>query len=133
VVGVLGDLTRIYEVTVAPRIDVGIDIDEEYLDLCQGGILTINAEDNCSTYEVYTEETGGIPLPTEGLNNFKLPYHLPEYQDELPGNAGLGPKYSVVYVQTYRNGCVIGRRLPIRLTLKNCSVKSNLNVTQKIK
>lgn len=133
VVGVLGDLTRIYEVTVAPRVDVGIDIEAEYLDLCRGGILTINAEDNCSTYEVYTEETGGVPLPTEGLNNFKLPYHLPEYQDELPGNAGLGPKYSVVYVQTYRNGCVIGRRLPIRLTLKNCSVKSNLNVTQKIK
>lgn len=133
VVGVLGDLTRIYEVTVAPRIDVGIDIDEEYLDLCQGGILTINAEDNCSTYEVYTEETGGTPVPTEGLNNFRLPYHLPEYQDELPGDTGLGPKYSVVYVQTYRNGCVIGRRLPIRLLLKNCSVKSNLNVTQKIK
>ncbi|WP_158961809.1 DUF11 domain-containing protein [Myroides fluvii] len=133
VVGVLGDLTRIYEVTVAPRIDVGIDIDEEYLDLCQGGILTINTEDNCSTYEVYTEETGGTPVPTEGLNNFKLPYHLPEYQDELPEGAGFGPKYSVVYVQTYRNGCVIGRRLPIRLLLKNCSVKSNLNVTQKIK
>ena len=133
VVGVLGDLTRIYEVTVAPRIDVGIDIDEEYLDLCQGGILTINAEDNCSTYEVYTEEIGGTPVPTEGLNNFRLPYHLPEYQDELPGDTGLGPKYSVVYVQTYRNGCVIGRRLPIRLLLKNCSVKSNLNVTQKIK
>ncbi|MCS4237191.1 putative repeat protein (TIGR01451 family) [Myroides gitamensis] len=133
VVGVLGDLTRIYEVTVAPRIDVGIDIDEEYLDLCQGGILTINAEDNCSTYEVYTEETGGTPVPTEGLNNFRLPYYLPEYQDELPGDTGLGPKYSVVYVQTYRNGCVIGRRLPIRLLLKNCSVKSNLNVTQKIK
>lgn len=133
VVGVLGNFTKIFEVTVAPRIDVGIDIEEEYLDVCQGGILTINAEDNCSTYEVYTEETGGTPVPTEGLNNFKLPYHLPEYQDELPEGAGFGPKYSVVYVQTYRNGCVIGRRLPIRIILKNCSVKSNLNVTQKIK
>ncbi|MDM1406190.1 DUF11 domain-containing protein [Myroides sp. DF42-4-2] len=133
VVGVLGDFTKIYEVTVAPRIDVGIDIEEEYLDVCQGGILTINAEDNCSTYEVYTEETGGTPVPTEGLNNFRLPYHLPEYQDELPEDAGFGPKYSVVYVQTYRNGCVVGRRLPIRIILKNCSVKSNLNVTQKIK
>ncbi|MGG5505616.1 MULTISPECIES: DUF11 domain-containing protein [unclassified Myroides] len=133
VVGVLGNFTKIYEVTVAPRVDVGIDIEEEYLNLCRGGILTIKAKDNCSTYEVYAEETGGTPLPTEGENNFRIPYHLPEYQDELPENAGLGPKYSVVYVQTYRNGCVIGRRLPIRLTLKNCSVKSNLNVTQKIK
>ncbi|MGG5577075.1 DUF11 domain-containing protein [Myroides sp. C15-4] len=133
VVGVLGDFTNIYEVTVAPRIDVGIDIEEEYLDMCQGGVLTINVKDGCSTYEVYAEETGGTPLPTDGLNNFRLPYYLPEYQDELPEDAGLGPKYSVVYVQTYRNGCVIGRRLPIRLNMRNCSVKSNLNVTQQIK
>lgn len=133
VVGVLGDFTKIYEVTVAPNVDVGIDIEEEYLDICQGGLLTINVEDGCSTYEVYAEETGGTPLPTEGLNNFRLPYYLPEYQDELPEDEGLGPKYSVVYVQTYRNGCVIGRRLPVRLNMKNCSVKSNLNVTQKIK
>ncbi|MBB1149045.1 DUF11 domain-containing protein [Myroides sp. NP-2] len=133
VVGVLGDFTRIYEVTVAPKVDVGIDIEEKYLDMCQGGVLTINVEDGCSTYEVYAEETGGTPLPTDGSNNFRLPYYLPEYQDELPEDAGLGPKYSVVYVQTYRNGCVIGRRLPIRLNMRNCSVKSNLNVTQKIK
>jgi len=133
VVGVLGDFTRIYEVTVAPKVDVGIDIEEKYLDMCQGGVLTINVEDGCSTYEVYAEETGGTPLPTDGLNNFRLPYYLPEYQDELPEDAGLGPKYSVVYVQTYRNGCVIGRRLPIRLNMRNCSVKSNLNVTQQIK
>ncbi|WP_410878044.1 DUF11 domain-containing protein [Myroides sp. DW712] len=133
VVGVLGNFTKIYEVTVAPKVDVGIDIEEEYLDMCQGGILTINVEDGCSTYEVYTEETGGNPLPTAGRNNFKLPFNLPEYQDELPENQGLGPKYSVVYVQTYRNGCVVGRRLPIRLKMKNCSVKSNLNVTQQVK
>lgn len=133
VVGVLGNFTKIYEVTVAPKVDVGIDIEEEYLDMCQGGILTINAEDGCSTYEVYAEETGGNPLPTAGRNNFKLPFNLPEYQDELPENQGLGPKYSVVYVQTYRNGCVVGRRLPIRLKMKNCSVKSNLNVTQQVK
>ncbi len=133
VVGVLGDFTNIYEVTVAPRIDVGIDIEKEYLDMCQGGVLTINVKDGCSTYEVYAEETGGTPLPTDGSNNFRLPYYLPEYQDEVPGSDDLGPKYSVVYVQTYRNGCVIGRRLPIRLNMRNCSVKSNLNVTQQIK
>lgn len=133
VVGVLGDLTKIYEVSVAPKINVGIDIEKDMLDICKGGTFTITLADACSTYEVFAEEIGGTPLPSDGKHNFQLPYNLPEYQDELPNNAGLGPKYSVVYVQTYRNGCLVGRRLPVRLNTKNCSVKSNLNITQKVK
>lgn len=133
VVGVLGDLTKIYEVSVAPKIDVGIDIEKEILAVCKGGIFTITPTDGCSTYEVFTEEIGGLPLTEISTNNYRLPNTLPEFQDELPDGAGLGPKYSVIYVQTYRNGCLVGRRLPIRLHMNNCSVKSNLNVTQKIK
>lgn len=133
VVGVLGDLTKIYEVSVAPKLDVGVDIDTDLLAVCKGGAFTINPVDGCSTYEVFTAEFGGSPLTAATTNSYDIPNNLPEFQDELPNGAGLGPKYSVIYVQTYRNGCLVGRRLPIRLAINACVVKSNLNVTQKIK
>ncbi|WP_413511169.1 DUF11 domain-containing protein [Myroides odoratus] len=133
VVGVLGDLTKIYEVSVVPKIDVGVDIETEVLEVCKGGTFTINPGDGCSIYEVFTAEMGGLPLTETSANKYNLPTNLPEFQDELPNGAGLGPKYSVIYVQTYRNGCLVGKRLPIRLHMNTCVVKSNLNVTQKIK
>ena len=137
VVGVLGDFTEVYDVSVLPKINIdGIgDITSDTLEVCSNGHFVINTNplQACDTYQVYKEATGGLPLVAQATNTFKIPNGLKVYSDVIDDQGTLGPKYSVLYVQVYRNGCEVGNRIPVRLDIKNCGIKSNLNVTQKIK
>lgn len=137
VVGVLGDFTKVFDVSVLPKIKVdGIeDITSDILGVCNDGyfIIKTDASQACDTYKVYKEATGGIPLIEQSINTYKIPKGLKVYRDILDNQGTLGPQYSVLYVQVYRNGCEVGTRIPVRLDIKNCGVKSNLNITHKIK
>lgn len=136
VVGVLGEFTKIYEVSVLPKINVGVeDITSDIIGICNGGLFIIEKDITqiCDDYRVYKEEVGGIPLVEKSTNAYEVPKDLQIYGDDIDSQGTLGPKYSVLYVQVYRNGCEVGTRIPVRIDLKNCGIKSNLNITHKIK
>ena len=135
IVGVLGNFTKVYEVSIAPKIDLGsnFDIEKETKDICNSGVLEILPSDACSTYKIFTQEKGGDELTDLGNNKFKMPGKITPIEEVDDDGKPTGVLYEVIFVQTYRNGCLVGRRIPIKVKTKNCSVKSNLNVTHKIK
>lgn len=153
VVGVLGNFTKIYEVSVAPKMNLGdgFDINNDTKDICEQGDLVVTAADVCTSYKMFTTSWDSDPKnpekPIEGVLDvitnkdkqlvnqytFRLPKDLEEYEELDDKGYGTGVFYKVVYVQTYRNGCLVGKRIPVKLNTKNCSVKSNLNITHKIK
>ncbi|SDH58443.1 COG1361 family protein [Myroides phaeus] len=135
IVGVLGNFTKVYEVSIAPKIDLGsnFDIEKDTKDICNSGVLEILPSDACSTYKIFTQEKGGDELTDLGENKFKMPGKITPIEEVDDDGKPTGVLYEVIFVQTYRNGCLVGRRIPIKVKTKNCSVKSNLNVTHKIK
>lgn len=136
VVGVLGEGTKVYNVNLLPEVHVGIDVDTEHLDLCTSGVISLDPEgkDICTTYQIYTKEIGGTTLLDLGNNQFRIPNTLEEIEiEETIGGKKVTTKYNVIYVQAFRNGCAVGARVQVKVKLKNCSVKSNLNITHKIK
>ncbi len=153
VVGVLGNFTKIYEVSVAPKMNLGdgFDINNDTKEICEQGNLVVTAADVCTSYKMFTTSWDSDPKnpekPIEGVLDvitnkdkqlvnqytFRLPKDLEEYEELDDEGYGTGVFYKVVYVQTYRNGCLVGKRIPVKLNTKNCSVKSNLNITHKIK
>ncbi|WP_121965274.1 DUF11 domain-containing protein [Myroides sp. N17-2] len=153
VLGVIGEFTRIYEVSVAPKVNLGngFDINEDIKAICVQGNLVITAEDSCTDYQMFTKERDVNPdnlekpiigkletiIDKNGLPinqyTFKLPKQLEEVEEGNDDGTPSGIKYKVIYIQTFRNGCPVGRRIPVKLDAKNCSVKSNLNITHKIK
>lgn len=135
IVGLLGNFTKVYEVSIAPKIDLGsnFDIEKDTKDICNNGVLEILPSDACSTYKVFTKEKGGDELTDLGENKFKMPGKITPIEEVDDDGNPTGVMYEVIFVQTYRNGCLVGRRIPIKVKTKNCSVKSNLNVTHKIK
>lgn len=135
IVGVLGNFTKVYEVSIAPKIDLGsnFDIEKDTKDICNSGVLEILPSDACSTYKIFTQEKGGDELTDLGNNKFKMPGKITPIEEVDDDGKPTGVLYEVIFVQTYRNGCLVGRRIPIKVKTKNCSVKSNLNVTHKIK
>lgn len=122
VVGVLGDFTRIYDISIKPTFNYGADPNGD-LTLCTTDSLVFNPMDACTTYQVYTSATGTDKLDsTDGLT-FKLPRNI---------TVGL----HTFYVQAKRNGCEIGPRQQITIELEKCSkacIVSNRMVTNKIK
>lgn len=135
IVGVLGNFTKVYEVSIAPKIDLGsnFDIEKDTKDICNAGVLEILPSDACSTYKIFTEERGGVELTDLGNNKFRMPSKITPIEEVDENGKPTGVMYEVIFIQTYRNGCLVGRRIPIKVKTRNCSVKSNLNVTQKIK
>ncbi|MDM1093869.1 DUF11 domain-containing protein [Myroides odoratimimus] len=133
-VSVIGDFVNIYDVNIVPKVDPGYEVGKEYLDMCFGGVLHLSRIDACTEYEVFKSREAIIPLVKTGSTSFKLPNDLEIVEFEEEEN-GVTKKvtYHVVYVQVYRNGCEAGARVPVYLDMKNCSVKSNLNITHKIK
>ncbi len=133
-VSVIGDFVNIYDVNIVPKVDPGYEVDKEYLDMCFGGVLHLSRIDACTEYEVFKSREAIIPLVKTGSTSFKLSNDLEIVEFEEEEN-GVTKKvtYHVVYVQVYRNGCEAGARVPVYLDMKNCSVKSNLNITHKIK
>ncbi|MEC4113436.1 DUF11 domain-containing protein [Myroides pelagicus] len=133
-VSVIGDFVNIYDVNIVPKVDPGYEPGKESKDMCFGGVLQLSRIDACSDYEVFKSEADTTPLTKTGNMSFRLPNDLETIDLEIEENGV--PKqvtYHVVYVQVYRNGCEAGARVPVYLDMKNCSVKSNLNITQKIK
>ncbi|UVD79287.1 DUF11 domain-containing protein [Myroides albus] len=153
VVGVLGNFTKIYEVSVAPKMDLGngFDVNEDTKEVCEQGDLIILAIDTCTEYQMFTNErqldpnkpdqpiVGKVDIVTNEKNvsvnqfTFRLPKDLEQHEELDDKGYGTGEFYKVVYIQTFRNGCPVGRRIPIKLDTRNCSVKTNLNITTKIK
>ncbi len=121
VVGVLGDFTRIYDVSLAPKID--IPEADQPVEVCLGKDLIIPITDACTTYVVYTSETGTEVLITTDGFNFEVPKNWAEGTYTL-------------YVQAIRNGCEIGSRVPVQIEAVKCSkdcIISNPMITNKIK
>lgn len=121
VVGVLGDFTRIYDVSIAPKID--IPEADQPIEVCLGKDLIIPITDACTTYVVYTSETGTEVLTTTDGFNFEVPKSWAEGTYTL-------------YVQAIRNGCEIGSRVPVQIEAVKCSkdcIISNPMITNKIK
>jgi len=121
VVGVLGNFTRIYDVSITPSLDYG-GVDGN-ITLCTVDPLVFKNIDNCTIYEVYTTETGNVKLTTTDGYSFKFPNNI---------TAGV----HTFYVQAVRLGCPIGSRTPIQVTLEKCSkdcIISNPMLTNKIK
>ncbi|MEK6508645.1 DUF11 domain-containing protein [Myroides sp. C4067] len=118
VVGVFGDFTRIYDVNIVPTIGTGVK-DDEVIDVCNYGMLKLSMIDACTTYEIYTSETGSDKLIEVTPFEFYL--------------KGLEQGEQTIWIQNVRSGCPLGPRIPVKVNVKNCSVKSNLNITHKIK
>ncbi|MDM1514511.1 DUF11 domain-containing protein, partial [Myroides odoratimimus] len=118
VVGVLGDFTRIYDVNIVPTIGTGVKEDEG-IDVCNYGMLKLSMIDACTTYEIYTSETGSDQLTEVTPFEFYL--------------KGLSQGEQTIWIQNVRSGCPLGPRIPVKVNVKNCSVKTNLNITHKIK
>ena len=97
-------------------------------------LVSLEGKDICTTYQIYTKEIGGTTLLDLGNNQFRIPNTLEEIEvEETIGGKKVTTKYNVIYVQAFRNGCAVGARVQVKVKLKNCSVKSNLNITHKIK
>ena len=122
VVGVLGNFTRIYDISVKPTFDYGADPNGD-LTMCTTDSIVFNPMDACTTYQVYTAVTGTDKLDTTDGLTFKL-----------PRNIAIGSH--TFYVQAIRNGCEIGPRQEITIVFETCSkacIVSNRMVTNKIK
>lgn len=122
VVGVLGNFTRIYDISIKPTFDYGADPSGD-LTLCTTDSIVFNPMDGCTTYQVYTSATGTDKLDSADRLTFKL-----------PRNIAVGPRK--FYVQAMRNGCEIGPRQEITIVLEKCfkaCIVSNKMVTNKIK
>jgi len=122
VVGVLGNFTRIYDISMKPTFNYGADPNGD-LTLCTTDSLVFNPMDACTTYQVYTSATGPDKLDTANGLTFTL-----------PRNIAVG--MHTFYVQAMRNGCEIGLRQAITIVLEKCSkacIVSNRMVTNKIK
>lgn len=122
VVGVLGDFTRIYDISMKPTFDYGADPTGN-LTMCTNDPIVFSPMDGCTTYEVYTSETGTDKLDTTDGLTFTLPRNIAE------------GSYTF-YVQAMRNGCEIGPRQEITIEFEKCSkdcIISNRMVTNKIK
>ncbi|MCA4805500.1 DUF11 domain-containing protein [Myroides odoratimimus] len=120
IVSVLGSETKIYDVSLNPQIlKESIDLDK-YYDVCFGGIFTIENNDGCTEFRVYTDIAKTGEITSKNGKDFMLSKKLPLGQHSI-------------YVQGYRNGCEVGHLQEIKINHQNCSVKSNLNITHKIK
>lgn len=120
ILGVLGSSVKIFDVSLNPQILEGsVDLDK-YYDVCFGGLFTIENNDGCTEFKVFTnnDETGEI----SGIDgkDFILSNYLPLGQHSI-------------YIQAYRNGCKTGHLQEVKINLQSCGVNSNLNVTQRIK
>lgn len=116
----LGDQVKIYDVSVIPALDYG-QIDGEDFEICAGGDLELENQDDCTIYEVYTTEAGTDKLTTTDGFTFQLP------TDVNPGE-------NKFYVQAIREGCPIGSRQEIKVivnpapVLEQILINGNLSI-----
>ncbi|MHC5353071.1 Ig-like domain-containing protein [Myroides sp. LJL115] len=111
VVGVLGDFTKVYDVSLVPTFMEGNEGTEDVLHLCHGGLLELTPLDGCTHFEVFTEQEGGDSLEDVG-GNTGLVFDL----GDLPEGK------HTLWVQTYRNGCEAGPRVPLNVQVNETPV-----------
>lgn len=123
VVGLLGDVIKIYNVEILPSLDLGIPpiVEDgiEYmpvLDLCEGDLFQISPTNGiCTQYDVFIKEEGEDKLvPSADIFSFKV-------GDQLPLDI-----LTTVYVQAYRNGCIIGSRYPVKVRINSRPEVTNI-------
>lgn len=122
VVGVLGDFTRIYDISMKPTFNYGADLNGDFT-MCSNDPIVFSPVDACTTYQVYTSATGTDKLDTTDGLTFTLPRNI---------TAGS----HTFFVQAIRNGCEVGPRQEITIEVERCSkgcIISNRMVTNKIK
>ncbi|MDR0194285.1 MAG: DUF11 domain-containing protein [Myroides sp.] len=120
ILSVLGSETRIFDVSLNPQIlKESIDLDK-YYDVCVGGTFTIENNDGCTEFKVFTNKDKTEEIATKNGKDFILSSKLQKGQHSI-------------YVQGYRNGCEVGHLQEVRVNIQHCAVKSNLNITHKIK
>lgn len=111
VVGVLGDFTKIYDVSIVPE----IDIPESPTELCLGDNLVLNPTDICTIYDVYTTETG--------MDKWQV---VNEFEFEMPEDLTAG--LHTLYVQAIRNGCPIGERQEIKVEINDIPILDDIKI-----
>ncbi|MHC5309670.1 hypothetical protein ACYSNM_06305 [Myroides sp. LJL116] len=111
VVGVLGDFTKIYDVSLIPTFKEGNEGTEDVLHVCHQGLLELTPEDGCTHFEVFTVQVGGEALEDVG-GNTGLVFDL--------GDLPVGKH--TLWVQTYRNGCEAGPRVPLNVQVNETPV-----------
>lgn len=119
-VSVLGEEVRIFDVSLNPQIlKESIDLDK-YYDVCVSGLFTIENNDGCTEFKVFTDKNKTEEITSKNGKDFILSSKLQKGQHSI-------------YVQGYRNGCEVGHLQEVRVNIQHCAVKSNLNITHKIK
>lgn len=99
VVGVLGNATKIYDISIVPTLDYG-QIEDEVFEICVGEDLVLEMQDECSFYKIYDAEDN--LLDTQDNFSFTIPEETPSGENTF-------------YVETLRNGCPIGEKQEIKV------------------
>lgn len=87
----LSDQLKIFDVSVLPK--VVNQADQDTFEVCQGDMLYIKQQDNCTVYEVTDEND--VLLDTQTDLDFKIPADTPEGT-------------TTYFVQAIRQGCAVG-------------------------
>src|SRR5699024_765166 len=96
----LGDQVEIFDISVLPKVE-NEEGDVEFT-VCQGDELTIQEQDDCTMYAIYDD--GDNLLETQDGLNFTVP-------------TSVAPGTYTYYVQAIRQGCEIGPRQEIEVTV----------------
>uniref|UniRef100_F4CBQ7 Conserved repeat domain protein n=1 Tax=Sphingobacterium sp. (strain 21) TaxID=743722 RepID=F4CBQ7_SPHS2 len=113
VASVLGNTTNIYDINLKPTISPVVDPDGE-LKLCLGDSIELNKVDDCTVYKIFDAAEGGNELTTSDGFRFALP-------------DGLAAGEHTFYVQAVRQGCEVGARIAITVTIKPTAVEADIN------
>ena len=108
----LGDQVEIFDISIRPTITD--ENDNEEFEVCQGDLLQLKEQDECTFYEVYDEQ--GNPLDT--TNGFDF---------EVPENAIAGTH--IYTVQAIRQGCAVGEEIEIEVTVNENPELNGFEIT----
>ncbi|MFC6099736.1 Ig-like domain-containing protein, partial [Olivibacter domesticus] len=103
VASVLGNSTNVYDVNLKPTISPVVNPDGDLV-LCPDEPIVLNQVDSCTIYKIFDAVIGGNELETTDGLSFTLP-------------ADLAPGEYTFYVQAVRQGCDVGDRVPIAVTI----------------
>lgn len=109
----LSDQMEVFDVSVRPSV-VNEEGNQEF-EICQGSDLFIEAQDECTVYEVYDAQD--VLLDTSDGLSFELP-------------AGIAAGEHTFYVQAIRSGCTIGPKQEIKVKVLPSPILNGFEVTK---